>query len=176
MADLQPFQAKICYTVATQVFHQGKILLVKHKKLGIWLCPGGHIEDGEMPHKAAERETLEETGLVVQTYGASVPGDYDGTEFLPTPIYSNVHWISKENYEERLADPEHYQPKAPWQRGCEQHHLFVYVAKPTGKTDPTRQVEEVDDIGWFTKEEVKKLATTDVLKAEILYGFTVISK
>lgn len=36
-----------------------------HKRLGMWLQPGGHIEPGEMPHEAAVREAREETGLAV---------------------------------------------------------------------------------------------------------------
>ena len=39
------------------------VVLHKHKRLGIWIQPGGHIEDGEMPWDAARRETIEETGI-----------------------------------------------------------------------------------------------------------------
>ncbi len=39
------------------------VLLHRHKRLGIWLQPGGHIDAGESPWDAAVRETLEETGL-----------------------------------------------------------------------------------------------------------------
>ena len=39
------------------------VLLHRHKRLGIWLQPGGHIDEGETPWDGAVRETLEETGL-----------------------------------------------------------------------------------------------------------------
>jgi 8-oxo-dGTP pyrophosphatase MutT (NUDIX family)/GNAT superfamily N-acetyltransferase len=39
------------------------LLLHRHKRLGIWLQPGGHIDPGEAPADAAVRETLEETGV-----------------------------------------------------------------------------------------------------------------
>ncbi|HVM21042.1 MAG TPA: NUDIX domain-containing protein [Egibacteraceae bacterium] len=41
-------------------------LLHRHKRLGLWLQPGGHIEPGEAPADAAVRETLEETGIVAR--------------------------------------------------------------------------------------------------------------
>jgi 8-oxo-dGTP pyrophosphatase MutT (NUDIX family) len=43
---------------------RGRILLHRHKRLGRWLQPGGHLDPGEHPAAAACRETREETGLV----------------------------------------------------------------------------------------------------------------
>ncbi|MEO7397297.1 MAG: NUDIX domain-containing protein [Ilumatobacteraceae bacterium] len=40
------------------------VVLHRHKRLGIWLQPGGHIDDGEAPWDGAAREAFEETGLV----------------------------------------------------------------------------------------------------------------
>lgn len=42
---------------------QGRVVLHRHKRLGVWLQPGGHLEPGETPGDAAIRETREETGL-----------------------------------------------------------------------------------------------------------------
>lgn len=42
-----------------------RVLLHRHRILGIWLQPGGHIEGDEPPADAATRETLEETGIAV---------------------------------------------------------------------------------------------------------------
>jgi 8-oxo-dGTP pyrophosphatase MutT (NUDIX family) len=36
-----------------------------HRRLGLWIQPGGHLEPGEAPWEAALRETREETGLPV---------------------------------------------------------------------------------------------------------------
>lgn len=38
-------------------------VLHRHKRLGLWLQPGGHVEPGEHPADAALREVAEETGL-----------------------------------------------------------------------------------------------------------------
>lgn len=43
-----------------------RVLLHRHKRLGIWLQPGGHLADGEPPAEAARRETLEETGVLAE--------------------------------------------------------------------------------------------------------------
>ncbi len=173
MTDLQHYQAKFCNTVGAQVIHQGKVLLIKHTKLGIWLPPGGHIEEGELPHIAAEREVLEETGVDVRTYSSPVLGEYDLTEYLPTPIISNLHWINQENYQKRLADPAGFTPQPPWKRGCEQHHIFIYLARPVGDTKTNRNLEETEDIGWFTLAEVQSLDTAESIKAELAYGFKI---
>lgn len=39
------------------------MLLVDHRKAGLWLPPGGHVEPGEHPHAAAARECREELGV-----------------------------------------------------------------------------------------------------------------
>ena len=40
-------------------------VLHRHKKLGIWMQPGGHIDPGETPEEAALREATEELGLSI---------------------------------------------------------------------------------------------------------------
>jgi 8-oxo-dGTP pyrophosphatase MutT (NUDIX family)/GNAT superfamily N-acetyltransferase len=42
---------------------RSRVLLHKHKRLGLWLQPGGHIDPGELPWRGALREAVEETGL-----------------------------------------------------------------------------------------------------------------
>jgi 8-oxo-dGTP pyrophosphatase MutT (NUDIX family) len=41
-------------------------VLHRHKRLGIWMQPGGHIDAGETPDEAARREATEELGLAVE--------------------------------------------------------------------------------------------------------------
>ena len=54
-------------TVAAVVQHDGKFLLVEERAMGrrVFTQPGGHIESGETPEAAVERETLEESGCTV---------------------------------------------------------------------------------------------------------------
>jgi 8-oxo-dGTP diphosphatase len=55
--------------VGALVIHEGRVLLVKRGKppsKGLWAIPGGSVRLGESMQEAAERETLEETGVVIK--------------------------------------------------------------------------------------------------------------
>lgn len=55
-----------CHVTASAiVVGERGVVLHLHKRLGIWLQPGGHIDAGESPWSAALREAEEETGLPV---------------------------------------------------------------------------------------------------------------
>lgn len=45
---------------------RGHTLLHRHKRLGLWLQPGGHLDPGEGPADAALREAREETGIPLE--------------------------------------------------------------------------------------------------------------
>jgi ADP-ribose pyrophosphatase YjhB (NUDIX family) len=59
-----------------------KILLTKRSDNGLWCLPGGGAEAGESVAEACERETLEETGLIVKA-----------TKLLG--VYSDPHMIAE---------------------------------------------------------------------------------
>lgn len=50
---------------------RSRVLLHRHKRLGLWLQPGGHIDPGELPWDAAVREVREETGLEASFAGGA---------------------------------------------------------------------------------------------------------
>jgi ADP-ribose pyrophosphatase YjhB (NUDIX family) len=54
------------FTATTFVVHEGRTLLLLHRKLGKWFPPGGHIDPHELPDHAAIREVREESGLEVE--------------------------------------------------------------------------------------------------------------
>lgn len=55
-------------------------LLHRHKRLGVWMQPGGHVDPDEAPWDAAVRETAEETG---------VPGSHPAAG--PRLVHTDVH-------------------------------------------------------------------------------------
>ena len=47
------------------------IVLLRHRRLGIWVQPGGHVDAGEAPWEGARRESVEETGMPVRHLGGT---------------------------------------------------------------------------------------------------------
>lgn len=178
MASLSEQQARVCLTAAGCLIHQNKVLLVKHKKLGFWLNPGGHIELNELPHQTAEREFWEETGVRVTAYDPQLPQVHDGSEYMPNPFLTNLHWISQENYHYRLNGTQRSsQTERDWQRGCEQHLNFIYLVKPVDRTVKfAKNVEETDGIAWFSLEELAELETKDSIRVEVQQAFDLIAQ
>jgi len=53
-------------TGSAVVLSPAGVLLHLHKRIDLWVGPGGHVDDDELPHQSAERETYEETGIVAR--------------------------------------------------------------------------------------------------------------
>lgn len=70
------------FTASAVVIEEGHILLVHHRRIGAWLPPGGHIDDGELPHEAAIREVFEETGVRVAVLTSELPMSIDSDAFF----------------------------------------------------------------------------------------------
>ena len=73
------------FTATAYVVYSGKVLLHKHKKLGIWIAFGGHIDRDELPEETAVREVKEETELditLVQLDTATLRTDEQATPWV----------------------------------------------------------------------------------------------
>ena len=72
-----------------------RALVHKHRKMGIWLQPGGHIEHTENPWQALVHEMREETGYEVGQLGVlqPLPRMVDGVHDVmhPVPAVMNTH-------------------------------------------------------------------------------------
>jgi 8-oxo-dGTP pyrophosphatase MutT (NUDIX family) len=76
------------------VVYRERTLLLLHKKLGLWLPPGGHIDEGELPEEAALREVREETGLDVEIVGDLRPQPKaPGVRYMYQPHHVQVEDI-----------------------------------------------------------------------------------
>ena len=179
MGNLQNYQAKICLTASGCLIVNDRVLLVKHRKLNFWLNPGGHLEPNELPHLAAQREFEEETGLKVRTVNYSTLAATDDSQYLPNPISTNLHWVSRQNFASRQQAEEQQLPFSPeekWPAGCEQHLNFIYLVEPVSGLKFSHHPEEVTDIAWFAKSKIDQLDTIDNIKQEIRLAFRLMSQ
>jgi 8-oxo-dGTP pyrophosphatase MutT (NUDIX family) len=105
------------------------------------LPPGGHIDENELPCKAVVREVYEETGIPVRVITAAhnigEPVDSHCYE-LPLPLEILLEDIESD--------------------GLHNHIDMIYLCK-TDDTILKLQDTEIDDIGWFTVEEIMSLNT-----------------
>jgi 8-oxo-dGTP pyrophosphatase MutT (NUDIX family) len=122
------------FTVAVFVAWEGKVLLHYHRKLGMWLPPGGHIERDELPDDAAVREVLEETGLRVELVG-------EKREDVSDPV--QLHRPAGVQLEN--IGPGH------------QHIDLIYFAKPNGSTSIHQNYSE-DKVGWYGPEDWNEMS------------------
>jgi 8-oxo-dGTP pyrophosphatase MutT (NUDIX family) len=87
------------------------VLLHLHRKLGMWLPPGGHIERDELPDDAAVREVFEETGLRVGSGHQHIDLIYFAKPDGPTSIHRDysedkVGWYGPEDWDKMAVNAE----------------------------------------------------------------------
>lgn len=128
------------FTVAVFVVLDGKVLLHWHRKLGMWLSPGGHIEQDELPDDAACREVFEETGTTVELVG-------ERRDDVEEPV--QLHRPAGVQLED--IGPGH------------QHIDLIYFARPIGETEISDRFA-VDKVGWYGPEDWRAMS----VNAEVL--------
>jgi 8-oxo-dGTP pyrophosphatase MutT (NUDIX family) len=101
------------------------IVLLRHKRLGILVQPGGHLEPGESPWEAALREAVEETGLALRLAGSERAGM---PARAPSLAHLDVH------------------------AGGRGHiHLDLrYELEVVGSDDPAPPPGESQEVGWYS--------------------------
>ncbi len=128
------------FTVAVFVVREGKVLLHWHRKLGMWLPPGGHIEPGELPDEAAVREVFEETGVRAELAG-------ERREDVEDPV--QLHRPAGVQLEN--IGPGH------------QHIDLIYFARPSGSTE-VRQEFSADKVGWYAPEDWETMRVNEEVR------------
>jgi len=129
------------FTATGLVFNEnGNILMVKNKRQGKWLPPGGHINENELPCEAVAREVLEETGITVEVLSSVKKLDLSDettktARELPLPL--RIICVEFEGF--NLIDS-------------------LYLCRAIN-VDTVPQEAEIDGIGWFSPKDAIKLDT-----------------
>ncbi len=119
-----------------------QIFIVHHKKSGLWLSPGGHVDKGELLLDTLNREIKEELGV---------------TNFfseLPKPFLISITPINN-----------------PAQPSCKEH-LDIWFLLETDGSNFDVDPQEFHNTKWIGLDEAKKIITDEAnLKAISLISF-----
>ncbi len=130
------------FTVAVFVVCQEKVVLHRHRKLGLWLPPGGHIEENELPDEAALREVAEEAGIAVELVGErGLDMDYPGQP---------VQLIRPEGIQLEQIGPDH------------QHIDLIYFARPVDAGEELPSV--LEGMRWFGLGDLDDIELNDEVR------------
>jgi 8-oxo-dGTP pyrophosphatase MutT (NUDIX family) len=122
-----------------------KVFIGHHKKSGLWLFNGGHIDKGEGIYEALGREIGEEWGLQVGNFDIKKP------ELLTITEINN-----------------------PSKQTCKRHYdiwFFIDVKQDEFNPDKSRVLEEFHQVGWKSYEEAKSLVKEKNTLAGIEFVF-----
>ena len=127
------------FTASAYIVTRRRTLLHWHRKLRMWLPPGGHCEPNEDPVQAAVREAEEESGLpveVISAPGLLVLRDPGTPAVLPPPEVILIQDIRA------AGQPLH------------QHIDHVYFTRPLGAVDFAAPIPGGAPHRWFTAAEL----------------------
>lgn len=132
-----------------------EVLLILHKKLGVWLPPGGHVEPNETPDTAVLREIFEETGV----RATIAPNGEDSS--------MGDEWAGV------LAQPMCILLEDIGMKGEHFHIDLVYRCSAQSQLGDANESEALD-MGWFGEDMLEKLdmyhnARAAVIKALRVY-------
>ncbi len=120
--------------VAGYLIHGSGVLLIHHKKLGLWLPPGGHIEKDEVPDDALTREFKEELNLNIELLNRKdVTMSGNIKRQLAVPFYANVHSV-----------------------GDHDHCCLYYLCRLKGRNKPKAIKSELKGFAWFSRKELEQ--------------------
>jgi 8-oxo-dGTP pyrophosphatase MutT (NUDIX family) len=127
------------FTASCYVVVDGAVALHDHKRLDMWLPPGGHVDRDELPHETALRETREETGLDPELVAERDSITSETVRSLPKPQHT------------QLADVNRHDGVV----GHQHVDLIYYASADAREIDPADGEVPAADWRWFTPAELR---------------------
>ncbi|MDE3095280.1 MAG: NUDIX domain-containing protein [Chloroflexota bacterium] len=121
------------FTVSGFVVDRARTLLHWHRKNGMWLPPGGHIEPGEDPVRAVVREVLEETGVTAEVVPLRAPEAFARPAQIPAPYTILIEDIAE---------------------GPHQHIDLIYFLRPVDGV--ARAPRDGEPFVWVTADQLRR--------------------
>jgi len=115
----------------------GRILLIRHKALNLWIQPGGHIDPDEMPNDAAIREAREEIGFRT----LHLHDWHEQVKAIPLEIDTHVIPANALKAEGRHV-----------------HHDFRYLVQVAPNDRPNLNQNEINDMMWVSLDKVESIS------------------
>ncbi|MBD3310029.1 NUDIX domain-containing protein [Candidatus Woesearchaeota archaeon] len=136
---------RIDMVVAGYLVHEGKVLLIKHRKLGKWLPVGGHIEKDEIPDDALKREFKEEVNLRIEIIDSmkNLQVDSDVRQ-LKNPFHVNVHNV-----------------------GDHEHCCLFYICRTADSNSLKMNRDELLDFRWLSGQEIDEIYEKEDMPSDV---------
>lgn len=117
----------------------GQILLTQHKKDGVWVLPGGHLEENEDIHTAMKREIREEFGISASFFEMDNEEilHHKGKKLKHYPLPISIYELSYKNSE-----------------GKDKSRIEYIFLMETDEQISSTQIEEIYDYKWFDPDEI----------------------
>jgi len=133
-------------------------LLVRHKKYGRYIQPGGHVELHESPWGAILHEIEEETGYELSQLKILQPKDslrsLEGDNQLhPSPAFLNTHRVANEHFHSDM--------------------MFIFTTRELPENSPDEG--ESQDLVWVDQRSITNYPDEDLFKDTkdmFLHAFT----
>ncbi|HCC22339.1 hypothetical protein A2480_00085 [Candidatus Uhrbacteria bacterium RIFOXYC2_FULL_47_19] len=126
-------ESHFCVYFAAYDPKSGRVFFGLHKKSGLWLFNGGHVDRGELPEEALRREIVEEWGPDTAISTVEMPQLLTVTEIDNLPMQT-----------------------------CRAHYniwFFVSVDERNFRPDSSRMDTEFSEFGWHSLEEARGKVT-----------------
>ena len=124
-------ESHFCVYFAAFDSNAKKVFIGHHKKSGLWLFNGGHIDEGESINETLEREIEEEWGLIASDFDIKQPELFTITEI-----------------------------NNPTKQTCKRHYdiwFFIDVEQNDFMPEQSKILEEFHQAGWNSYDEAKEL-------------------